>query len=72
VRYGTGKAVKLPDNDNLEFSFVGVGNQAVQLRAAFFGTGDASVYVFADERPAAALAIFSYFSGLNFRVLPVI
>jgi hypothetical protein len=42
------------------------------LWAAFLGTGDASVYVFADEGPSAALAVFSYFSGLNFGVLAVI
>ena len=72
MRNRSGKAVKLPHNDNFEFSFVGVGNQAVQLRATFFRTGDASVNVFANKGPATPLAVFSYFAGLNFGVLSVI
>ena len=55
--YRPGKAVELPNNDDLEFSLVGVGNQAVQLWAAFLGTGDANIHVLGDKRPSAAMVL---------------
>jgi hypothetical protein len=71
VGYGAGKAVELPDNYDLEFSFVCVSDEAVQLWAAFLGTRNANVYVFPHQRPAAPLAIFTNLSGLNFGVLVI-
>jgi hypothetical protein len=48
VGYGTGKTVEPPNNYNIKFPAVCVGQQLIQFRALFLTAGNTNVYVLLD------------------------
>jgi hypothetical protein len=55
MRNGTGEAVKAPHNHDIEAALMGIGHEAVELRALVFAATDSKIEVGIDQTPAARL-----------------
>src|SRR5436853_319412 len=57
------------DHNGIDQSLPGIGEQAIKLRPALFRAADAGINVFAQDLPAAPVAVLAQFEQLHLRSL---
>src|SRR5882762_9086677 len=67
-----GEAIKLPDNERLEFLLICVGHQAIKLWTIGLCATNPFLHIDFREFPSLALAMFPNVLQLDFRVLMMI
>src|SRR6267378_5970439 len=67
-----GEAIKLPDNERLEFLLICVGHQAIKLWTIGLCATNPFLHIDFREFPSLALAMFPNILQLDFRVLMMI